>query len=626
MAKEKITDSSGKHRPGFGTSLYGMLGTCGILCLLIFVLLVAAKNVSYTVREAGLPLLDTAGDVNDRPRGAAECLLLYQDDVMGQLGLEEMSAILSQMKVSYDTAECAESSEEALEQYSALVLSVTNYQHLENIIGSIKEWVRDGGNLMILYPPEISGSFRSLFDILGIRDCGSSYAYVDSLHFSEDFLLGGGSRDFGIIDAYESSMNVSLEDDCQVFAQTGDEYPTPIVWRRRVGSGTVVVDNLGFLTKGYRGLHCSAFTLLGDACIYPVINASSFYIDDFPSPVPSGYSQYIQRDYELSVKEFYTSRWWPDIYNLAQKYGIKYTGMVIEAYSDQVSGTFERNPDTERYQYFGNMLLDAGGEIGFHGYNHMPLVLENFDYMDRFDSYRQWESYQNMQASLTELKGFCESLYPDQNIGVYVPPSNIISQEGLQLLREAFPEIRTIASVYLPGEPAYCQEFGVDENGIIHTPRVISGYILDDYFRLVALSELNFHLVNSHFQHPDDVMDEDRGAELGWESMYDNLSDYVDWLYSSVPEIRSMTGSEIAAAVQRYDYIEVEQRRTQQGIHLALGDFFDEAWFMLRVNEGQEIAEVSGGEITRLGGTLYLICADSDEVDIRFSSTEEVKP
>ena len=616
MANRKKSGSPVPHRARFGSSFSGMLTIACLMCVLMFVLITVAKNVTYTSSGPSLALLDMEQTEIGHTSQKADCLLLYEDDDTGNMGFREMSAILSQMKVSFDTLECTQAEADVLENYRYLVLSVTHYQYLGELLGNVKSWVKSGGNLMILYPPELNGSFQSLFDILGIRDCGSSNVYVGALRFSPDFLLGG-NRDFPITDAYESSMSVSLEADCQVFAQTAEDFPTPIIWRRSVGAGTVVVDNLGFLEKGYRGLHGCAYSLLSDACIYPVINASAFYIDDFPSPVPGGYAKYIERDYNLSIKDFYTSKWWTDTYNLAKEYGIKYTGMVIEQYNDLVSGTFARNSDLERYLYFGNMLLDAGGEIGLHGYNHMPLVLENFDYQGQFDSYSQWSSYEDMVNAVTELNDFCTSLYPNRAFQVYVPPSNIISTEGISMLASDFPDVKTIASVYLPGGLAYTQDFQVEEDGLISTPRVISGYLLDDYMRLVALSELNFHLVNSHFQHPDDVLDEDRGAELGWAKMFANLSDYVQWLYSAVPDIRSMTGSEIAAAVQRYDYIELERTDTQWGMQLDLTNFYDEAWFLLRLNDGQEIAELSGGEVTKLNDTLYLVCANSQRVEIR---------
>ena len=169
-----------------------------------------------------------------------------------------------------------------------------------------------------------------------------------------------------------------------------------------------------------------------------MINASTFYIDDFPSPVPGGNSTYIQEDYGMSIEEFYTQVWWNQIYELAEKYNIRYTGLVIENYSDQVEGPFPRNRDTQRFQYFGNMLLRQGGEIGYHGYNHMPLCLVGFDYQGDYDSYNLWESYEDMAEAMRELHAFCTELFPEESFRVYVPPSNILSEEGRKMLAENF--------------------------------------------------------------------------------------------------------------------------------------------------------------------------------------------
>lgn len=70
---------------------------------------------------------------------------------------------------------------------------------------------------------------------------------------------------------------------------------------------------------------------------------------------------------------------------LAKKYGMTYTGLIIENYGNQVSGELPRNGEVSRYAYFGNMMLDMGGELGFHGYNHQPLCLDNFHYETDLD-------------------------------------------------------------------------------------------------------------------------------------------------------------------------------------------------------------------------------------------------
>ena len=317
----------------------------------------------------------------------------------------------------------------------------------------------------------------------------------------------------------------------------------------------------------------------------------------------------------MDIKDFYTQVWWNDMYNLADRYGVRYTGLVIEAYSDQVQGPFDRNDDQRRYQYFGNMLLDQGGEIGFHGYNHMPLCLNNFNFGGQYDSYRHWNSREDMAASIRELNEFCSSLFPKEQFQVYVPPSNILSEEGRRLLAEDFPQIKAIASVYLPGGLAYEQEFEVSEDGIIETPRIISGYLLDDYMQLASMAELNFHFVNTHFQHPDDVLDEDRGAALGWPELHRRISEFMGWLYGAAPEIRNLTGTELAGAVQRYDALKVGRKQEEGSLKLTLDGFADEAWLFVRVNEGKP-GKVEGGSMSQVSEGLYLLRADASQVKI----------
>lgn len=60
----------------------------------------------------------------------------------------------------------------------------------------------------------------------------------------------------------------------------------------------------------------ASYSLLQDAVAYPVINSAVFYLDDFPSPVPGGDGTYIRRDYGLSISDFYSQVWWPDLTQL----------------------------------------------------------------------------------------------------------------------------------------------------------------------------------------------------------------------------------------------------------------------------------------------------------------------
>lgn len=599
-----------------GLRFAGMQPVIAVFLLLACALCFVQFSVPYKSQELLLEPQETGASVSSAEQ-SPECMVFWQDDIAGKSGLEMMEAVLGGMKVPYDTCEGSSADEISLDDYKTVVISITDYSILSNRLLDILEWTQRGGRLMILYPPEINGSFQSISSSLGIEQVGNSYAMVEGLRFVKKFMAGGEENVFKITDPYESSMTVELKQECEVYLESDGEHAVPLIWQKEQGEGRIIVCNLGFMEKAYRGFYSSAYSLLQDVFAYPVINASTFYIDDFPSPVPGGNSEYIERDYGMSISDFYTNVWWRDIYNLAEEYGIRYTGLVIEQYSDEVEPPFERNDNIQRYRYFGNMLLAQGGEIGFHGYNHMPLCTVGFDYNDEYDSYRLWKTYDDMKASITELKEFCETTFPREKFQVYVPPSNILSAEGREALKET-TDIKAIASVYLPddSEIAYDQEFEVAEDGIVETPRVISGYILDDYMQIAALSELNFHYVNTHFQHPDDTLDEERGAALEWEKMFGRLSDYVQWLYASAPDIRNLTGTELAGAVQIYDDLQVRREESEQELKLTLDGFRGEAWIMIRFNEGTP-GEVDGGSMEKVGDGLYLLKAESENVIIK---------
>ena len=560
----------------------------------------------------------------------AACLVLYNStEANSVLAEEDIRSLFEQLHVEADFADLSVETVPSFEAYEKVVTALVEYDILGERAYELLDWVENGGGLFIYFPPQGDTFFRALAAQMGIQESGWQMYELPGFRCTSDLLLGGTGNDYMIEEPFESALTLSLSNDCIVHIVSADERELPVLWERRNGDGKIVFMNFGIMGKAYRGLYAAAYSLLSDAFSWPVINGSAFYLDDFPSPVPSGTSTYIERDYGLSVSDFYTNIWWPDLLEFAEQYGIRYSGMVIEDYSDDLDGPFETNMNSQRFQYFGSSLLRNGGEIGLHGYNHIPLCREGFDadfgddYVqgtyERLFDYDYWQTREDMSASIEELISFTESLYPGVTPQVYVPPSNILSEEARHMLAEDFPQIKAIASIYFEGDVEYIQEFEVAEDGIVETPRVISGLIIDSFMEISALSELNLHYVNSHFQHPDDVLDVDRGAEAGWETMKNRLGEYLDWLYTSAPDIRNLTASEMAGAVQRYYYLNVEQEVTEDEIILELTNFQDEAFLFLRINErppeDPEIC-ITGGTLQDMGGGLYLVTATADHIVI----------
>lgn len=533
---------------------------------------------------------------------------------------EQFRQIFRDMKVGYTLIDVSEDKIPDFGKYSTVTILLSDLTDMKDSLTGLCDWVEQGGRAMFALTIQKNTYSDMIERKLGILSSSYENTLVDSIYPEEEFMIGGG-KDFAIADGFESAWAVEVGEQVKVHAHTGDDKKTPIVWENSYGQGKFVVINLGLYEKATRGFFAASYSLLEDTFVYPVINASMFFLDDFPSPVPGGDGTYIKRDYGMNTANFYTNVWWPDMMRLSDKYGVRYTGVMIENYEDNTSDAIQRAEDTQRFQYFGNMLLHQGGEIGFHGYNHQPLSLENVDYGDVLP-YNTWESYKAMRDGFEELLEFGKEQFPAAKMSVYVPPSNVLSEEGRRMIAEEFPEIKTIASNYFSGEYAYVQEFETADDGLVEEPRIISGCQLEEYMQMAALSELNMHFVNSHFLHPDDLLDVDRGAKIGWEKLKSNLDHYMEWLYTSAPPIRNLTGSEAAGAIQRFGALTVHKEETQEEIKLSFGHFDKEAYVMVRVNEGK-VGKVTGGTIEHLGGGLYLLHAESENVVIERTFKEE---
>lgn len=595
----------------------GILMILGCFILIAAALFAERSGVQYQEKKRQISYIDKDKIITEKEAADSlkkTCLVLRDSSQKeSEQAWIEFQRIFMDMRVGTDVIDIQKDTIPDLDAYETVVLLLSDLDPLKEKVLDICEWVEDGGSAMFALTLQKNTYVSLIEQKLGIISSGYENTEVDSIYFDKEFLIGGGQA-YTIMDPYDSAWEVELAETARVYARVGDQSGTPVIWEEDYGKGRFVVDNFGLYEKAVRGFYAASYSLLTDAGVYPVINGSVFYLDDFPSPVPGGDGTYVRRDYNTNIADFYSNIWWPDMMSLAAEHGVRYTGVMIENYEDETDGEIVKQTDTQRFQYFGNMILHQGGELGYHEYNHQPLSLSNVDYGDVLP-YKTWISMKAMQDALGELIRFGKEMFPGTELSVYVPPSNVLSEEGRKMLAEKFPEIRTIASNYFSGEYAYVQEFETADDGIVEQPRIISGAIIDDYMQMAALSELNMHFVNSHFMHPDDLLDKDRGAALGWEKLRARLDEYMTWMNESAPSLRNLTGSELAGAVQRYGALTVDKEITDQEIRIHLGNFYDEAYLMVRINDGTP-RQVTGGELTNVTGNLYLLHAQESEVVI----------
>ncbi|MBQ7328681.1 MAG: DUF2194 domain-containing protein [Oscillospiraceae bacterium] len=592
-----------------------------VFALIAAILFVELSGVQVNFTQKQLDLLPKEQVVTKTAAYNAvkqETLLLYSTaDKASSDAYGQFEVILSDMKWGTKAVNLAKTAIPSLANYKVVIILFSDLSYVGDRIIDICRWVQEGGNVYFPLTIDQNAYSSAIENKLGI-EASYEYTLVDHIYVDGDFMVGGGKA-FAVPDAYESARTVQLSPKTtKIYAREGDEQGVPLIWEAAYGKGKFVVNNFGMCDKAYRGFFAASLSLFGEVSLYPVINGSTFYLDDFPSQIPSGNSTYITRDFGTTIRDFYINIWWPDMMNLSDKYGLKYTGLAIECYDDAVDGTTDAQPDTGTFLNFGNMLLRKGGELGYHGYNHQPLALGNKDYKDIYD-YKTWQDMEAMEKAFGHLVDFCDELFPDVKMAVYVPPSNLLAEEGKQMLLQEFPQVTTLSGIYLPDDAldfALLQEYEVDENGVVDQPRIISGCDIDDFMTMGAFSELNMHYVNNHFTHPDDSLDPERGAELGWKELKNRFDSYLSWLYTSAPNLRNFTGTEFSAAVQRFAAVIPEMQVQDHEMVLRIDNFYDDAQFLVRFNE-KEPGTVTGGKLTRLAGDLYLLEADRDTVTVR---------
>lgn len=595
-----------------------------MLSFLGFALFVAQTGQSYDVRYTNLKFLEPLQQplAINFPNASAESLVLYDSEgVEGLTPYETVRDALNSMRIKYDAVNVAKDSDIGINNYQTVVIAFTNLNKIQTDILELADWVEKGGRILFSIRPDPSLSFSSIYRKMGIRSMNDQFAFTSGLHFVDDLFPGTKNLSIGLAYFQHSSIPVQLEANAIIHLTSADEYRLPLLWEYKFGEGRFVVINSDqFNNKSSRGLVAAAYSLLKEISVFPVINSSMFFIDDFPSPMPQGEDELIFKEYGRNIESFFRNIWWPDMQSFARKYGIRYTGAIIATYNNLVNPPFDTKYSYETFNYFGSSVLNSGGEIGLHGYNHIPFCLTETGFNQQA-GYPGWPSEENMHDALDELNVFAKSLFPDQPFNTYVPAANMLSSQTRTWLPQAIPDLRVIASVYLPGltTPEYIQEFSEAEDGIIELPRYISGYDVNEYMQWTTINELFLHYVYAHFVHPYDILDKEINKGQSWAYFRNKLDDHLLWVYSSAPQLRNMTASEGAMAVQRFTRLEVNTTENGNTFKIELGNFYDQAYLMMRSSLNPD--SIEGGKITKVSSNLFLIEALNREVIVHFTSS-----
>ena len=556
----------------------------------------------------------------ENSKAAKENYLLIYDpaDVQSVLSRHIVEKIIRDQKKTVQTIPFYQPV--AIDNKCQGVIIATN--RLKSIAGmsAVAGDVEQGGRAAILRNLQGELLPEDMTAKLGIASIGQEIS-VPGVRVPGDMFLGLQGYGFDSTSYMTGVTDVQLTGDAvpEVTSQDGH----PIIWSHNSGQGKYIVCNSRERDdKNNYGTYTAILSQLNEDYIYPVMNIKLFYIDDFPSPVPEGNFDKIYQETGYNTSDFYRRLWWPEMLNNGEKYNVKYTGLIIESYGDQVKGPFkplDNGAARNSLIAYGRELLKAGGELGIHGYNHQSLAPAGYG-QDKL-GYATWESQADMEESLRELKRYIEDVYPGYEIHAYVPPSNILSPEGKAAVKNVFTDIKVYSSLWegLATAKEYFQNFQLNSDGTSEIPRASSGYAPSQEEIWEAYNVLNYNGVFSHFVHPDEIFYEE-SENLTWAIMKQGMTDLLSELQNRFGWLEPVTATEAYEKLQDYVQMDYSLTRSKEGIKINASNFQKPLTFILRTDK--EIGSVTGGSAKRIQANAYVLTVTDGDFEIKWAGEE----
>ena len=355
----------------------------------------------------------------------------------------------------------------------------------------------------------------------------------------------------------------------KILATAANNLSCPTIVENSIGEGKVILYNTsGDFSKADRGLLFAGILKGLEGIPYPIANASTIFLDDFPSPQYDIIAEPIKSEMNITTSDYVQKVWWPDMRELAKEFKIPYAAMLTFDYRNKIYPPFtldqwnlkkistkvkskdkvESLPD-----WLVNDVKKNGHELAFHGYNHVSLLK------------KLWKNPKFIETSMgTVKKKWKLSDYGNLPV-TYVPPSNDIDRMGLRELQKSMPSIKYMCSLYIGIlEDGGDREFDYDpfEPNFFDFPRISSGFYMSNDEKYTIESMYLYTGIWTHFVHPDDVYQIPATADkraagyslrnqhtLGWrktknsdKALLPEFRSYIKQLTTAYPQLRFVDG------------------------------------------------------------------------------------
>ena len=541
-------------------------------------------------------------------------LLVYDPEIKVSTDLKDnFEKTMAYMKKAYTTVSASQLPSN-LQEYKNIIILTHKLESIKDF-SIITNYVSEGGDVFFGIRPDTGPTYERIHGILGINESEADtlYSEASGIVMKSDLLLKSKGLTFEDEIALSNSvLNISLKEDSKVLAVTTNHIP--FIWSTPYEKGNFMVFNGTMLEQEMnRGFIVGALSYLNNNFLYPIINSKVMYIDDFPAPFPEGINETIYREYKTDIKSFFHQVWWPDMLRAAKEYDVKYTAGIIESYNDDVDGPFNERMSEENLKIFGRDIIQMGGELAVHGYNHQSLTMDQKQ-VDGL-GYTAWKDNRDMVDSLKELNQFVQDVFPGHTLKTYIPPSNVLSEDGKRAIQEAIPSISNFASLFIPDDMAvsYIQEYEYSGQ-YYEIPRLTSDYHYQAEVQWIIANGATLFGVFSHFIHPDDILDGERSEQKGWGEMSKNYNEMLKDVKDRYPWMKSQTAIESTESLRKYQDAQVVISEDEQKVEGVINDFQGELDFVFRSDK--KITDYTGCKVRKIDDDHYLIRALSSAFTI----------
>lgn len=493
--------------------------------------------------------------------------------------------------------------------YSLLIFGDIGWSEEDKEI--LYKYAESGKTMIFTHLPDyrILSSDRDFLGLFGIDKVMAGNVKVDGFKIFSDFLISEeriyikgdyfGEEDdtsfyvpyYKLAPGYEVYA-VALFDGYEKSGLVHADLP-PLLWRTRTGNSFVFVVGCDiFCGMALPGILTGFMTHVNEVYLYPVVNAQTISITDFPY-LSDENSDKIKSVYLRSPKNLARDILWPNIVKILKSYGNSYNFFT----ASQLDYTDDVGPDGDLLKFYLDEIKKLGGTPG--------LSLNQVTKADIDEVL-----YENLQ--------FYEKNMPYYSFS-YLYPGKFKKEDFLKKMdHKLLKDITLIMADYYEGG----RLIDLIENDILSVSFNLNGYrheTMDD-LRLVcvenALGMCNMKVDLSPVIYPESSSCNWNNLSLKWAKGNTYFRDFTAFDTVSL--------SELNKRIRRFLALNFTCEIKDNHIHISIDNFDREAYFIL-ITYDKTVKSVDNGSCKKIKDSRFLIKATDSDVVINLEDQNVLK-